>query len=151
MLVSVLARLSKTDLSTYTTSRFDDVDIDTWYGPSVAWAKETGVVSGYLSKDGKATFRPDQKINRQDMALMINNYAEKIVKKSIEGTQDAKTFKDRDQIAGYAAEAVAVMQKAGIINGVKNSDGSFSFLPIENATRAQAAQMIAIYHQKYEQ
>jgi hypothetical protein len=149
MLVSVLARLSKADLSKYSIGSFEDVAIDTWYGPSVAWAKEAGVVSGYITADGKATFRPDEKISRQDMAVMINNYAEKIAKKSIEGTNEIKVFTDKAQIASYADTAVSVMQQAGIINGVKNPDKSYSFLPCNNATRAEAAQMIAVYLQKY--
>ncbi|MFV0518561.1 MAG: S-layer homology domain-containing protein, partial [Aminipila sp.] len=44
--------------------------------------------------------------------------------------------------ASYAKESVTSMQKAGIINGVKATDGSYSFMPKNNATRAEAAKMI---------
>ena len=37
MLVAVLSRMSGADLSAYNDVSFNDVDIDRWYGPSVAW------------------------------------------------------------------------------------------------------------------
>ncbi|CAH1203754.1 hypothetical protein PAECIP111891_02415 [Paenibacillus allorhizoplanae] len=46
-------------------------------------------------------------------------------------------FADATDIAGYAADAIALMQSAGIIEG---SDGKF--MPLAQATRAQAAVII---------
>ncbi|GAB1477298.1 hypothetical protein MASR2M70_21360 [Bacillota bacterium] len=142
MLASVLARMSGADLTDYKTVPFTDVDINSWYGPSVAWAKEAGIVSGYAGKDGRFTFKPDDKISRQDIAVMLNNYNEKAAKKAYNQTDSAVTFTDHGQIAEYAKAAVGSMQKAGIIKGMKNDDGSFRFQPINNATRAEAATMI---------
>jgi hypothetical protein len=142
MLVAVLARMSGADLSAYKEVSFNDVDINSWYGPSVAWAKEMGVVSGYANKDGSFSFKPDDKISRQDIAVMLNNYNEKVAKKTY-GQKAAKLiFTDHQQIAGYAKAAVESMQQAGIISGMKNQDGSFRFQPLSNATRAEAATMI---------
>jgi len=118
------------------------VDINSWYGPSVAWAKEMGIVSGYANQDGSFDFRPDAKISRQDIAVMLNNYNEKVTKKAYSQTASTVTFTDHKQIAEYAKTAVLAMQQAGIINGIKNADGSFRFQPINNATRAEAATMI---------
>jgi len=142
MLVAILARMSGADLSAYNEVSFNDVDIDSWYGPSVAWAKETGVVSGYANKDGSFSFKPDDRISRQDIAVMLNNYNEKVAKKSYEQKATKLTFTDHQQIANYAKAAVESMQQAGIINGIKNADGSFRFQPLNNATRAEAATMI---------
>ena len=142
MLVSVLARLNKENLSAYKVNPFTDTDINSWYGPSVAWAKENGIVSGYKDKNGVYTFKPDDRITRQDIAVIFNNYIKKYpLESSIKG-RPAIAFKDQSNIADYARQAVAEMQKAGIINGVKNADGSYSFLPSANATRAEAAVMI---------
>ncbi|MFA7661095.1 MAG: S-layer homology domain-containing protein, partial [Anaerovoracaceae bacterium] len=142
MLASVLARMSGADLAGYEEVSFGDVAINSWYGPSVAWAKETGIVSGYANKDGSYDFRPDAKISRQDIAVMLNNYNEKVTKKAYSQTASTVTFTDHKQIAEYAKTAVLAMQQAGIINGIKNADGSFRFQPINNATRAEAATMI---------
>jgi hypothetical protein len=142
MLVAVLARMSGADLSAYKEVSFNDVDINSWYGPSVAWAKEMGVVSGYANKGGSFSFKPDDRISRQDIAVMLNNYNEKIAKKAYGQKAPKLTFADHPQIAGYAKAAVESMQQAGIISGMKNQDGSFRFQPLSNATRAEAATMI---------
>lgn len=73
---------------------------------------------------------------------MINNYNEKIAKKVYDHKARELTFTDQQQISKYAKEAVKSMQRAGIINGIKNADGSFRLQPINNATRAEAATMI---------
>lgn len=142
MLASVLARMSGADLTAYKAVPFADVDINSWYGPSVAWAKEMGIVSGYANKDGSFAFKPDDKISRQDIAVMLNNYNEKVGKTAYSQTASAVTFTDNPQIAEYAKVAVESMQQAGIIKGMKNADGSFRFNPTNNATRAEAATMI---------
>ncbi len=140
-LASVLARMSGADLTAYETVEFEDVDVNSWYGPSVAWAKEMGIVSGYANQDGSASFRPDAKISRQEIAVMLHNYNEKVAKKTYEEAA-ATAFTDYEQIAEYAKSAVKAMQHRGIINGMKNADGSFRFQPLGNATRAEAAMMI---------
>ena len=88
------------------------------------------------------SFKPDDRISRQDIAVMLNNYNEKIAKKAYGQKAPKLTFADHPQIAGYAKAAVESMQQAGIISGMKNQDGSFRFQPLSNATRAEAATMI---------
>jgi hypothetical protein len=71
---------------------------------------------------------------------MILRYAEKVAGYTLPQTTGAVTFADSADIASYAVDAVAAMQRAGIISG--NSSGSFA--PADNATRAQAAKMVAL-------
>ena len=52
-------------------------------------------------------------------------------------------FSDSDKIADYAKDAVSAMQRMGVIGGTANSDGSYRFDPKGNATREQAAKVIA--------
>ena len=73
---------------------------------------------------------------------MINNYNEKVAKKTYDQKAAEMTFSDQQQISEYARAAVKSMQQAGIINGIKNADGSYRFQPLSNATRAEAATMI---------
>lgn len=138
--VQILAKLSGEDLNKYATSKFGDVTVDSWYAGAVAWATANGIVSGV----GKDEFTPNAAISRQDMAVIIERYLNykgellKVKSKEI-------SFNDSAHIAGYAKSAVVNMQKAGIINGVKISNGDTQFKPEANASRAEAATMICRY------
>ncbi|MEL7565312.1 MAG: S-layer homology domain-containing protein [Dehalobacterium sp.] len=129
------------------TPPFTDVKNNAWYEAAVAWAYGAKVVSGYEEEDGTLTFRPDARISRQEIAVMILNYADRVEQKSLPAENPEINFADGADIGAYAQNAVSLMQKAGIISGMENSDGSFSFLSENNATRAEAAQMIYRYMQ----
>lgn len=131
----ILANMSGADLSTYTSSSFADVKITAWYSKAVSWAYSNGVVMG---TDGK--FNPDAFITRQDMALMLDRYTEKIARTTLPATISAITFADQSSVADYAKEAVSAMQQAGIISGRSNN----TFDPKANATRAECSKMIAL-------
>ena len=120
-------------IDTGAAASFSDTASDAWYAPFVGACAAAGIVTGY--EDG--TFRPDNLVSRQEMAVMIKRAAD------FAGTaitaQNAKTdFTDKAAIADYAAEAIETLQMAGIINGME--DGSFA--PNATATRAQAAKIL---------
>ena len=50
---------------------FKDVSTGHWANPYVNWASETGVATGYEDN----TFRPDRAVTRQEMAVMVKNFA----------------------------------------------------------------------------
>ena len=52
---------------------FDDVDVNTWYAPYVAYVQTKGIARG-TEKDVK--FSPHQPITRQESAIMVANIAE---------------------------------------------------------------------------
>ncbi|MDO4541459.1 MAG: S-layer homology domain-containing protein [Bacillota bacterium] len=116
----------------YTTQRFTDVNSSHWAYTYVNWGQQKGVVSG--NGDGK--FNPDAKITRQEMAVMLYNYATKVLGKSFSSANNA--FSDKSAIESWAVSAVNAMVGAGIINGRENN----VFAPTANATRAEAATMI---------
>jgi hypothetical protein len=136
--VRILANLSGADLSRYKTSDFSDVSTDSWYFAAVQWASENGIVQG---SNGK--FNPDDYITRQDLAVILTRYAAKVANYTLPKTVPAMSFKDKASISGYAADAVSAVQMAGIISGY--ADGTFG--PLNNATRAEAAKMIALFVQ----
>ncbi len=133
--VTILARMSGDELSGYTASSFSDVATTDWYFAAVQWAYKNGVASG---SDGK--FNPNATITRQDIAVMLARYADEVASYTLPKTNSTVTFTDSAMISSYASDAVTAMQQAGFISG--NSDGSFA--PTANATRAQAAKMIAV-------
>lgn len=116
-----------------TVSQFSDVATSDWYYTAVASAYSKGIIKGYEN----GTFGVNDKITRQDMAVIIYRAAQ-AAGKSIAAVKDGTVFDDAADIAAYASEAVSVLNKGGIINGMTAT----TFAPTATATRAQAAQMI---------
>lgn len=136
--VQVLAKLSGQDFSGMKTDAFADVKSTDWFAPAVAWATEQGVASG----TGAAAFSPNAQITRQDMAVMLSRYLDKVAQKQLPEKAQPLTFTDAASIAPYAAEAVSSMQTGGIISGMADGSG-YRFAPTARATRAEAAVMVA--------
>ncbi|MCL2837837.1 MAG: S-layer homology domain-containing protein [Oscillospiraceae bacterium] len=111
------------------TASFPDLATSHWAFTSVASAVNAGIILGHY--DG--TFGTGNNITRQEMAVMVQRAID-----SLPQTNAPQEFIDNDDIAFWAADAVSVMQQAGIINGFE--DGTFR--PLDNATRAQAARII---------
>ena len=97
---------------------------------------EKGIVSGTTA----TTFAPDSAVTRQEMAVIMANYA-KALGYNVPKTREAVTFADNANIASWAKDAVKAMQMAGIING-KDSN---KFDPTGTATRAEAAAVLHHY------
>jgi len=124
---------------------FSDVREIDWYAKSIDWAYKNGVVKGIQAENDRLYFSPNEKITRQDMAVMIQKYNQQVGKKNLGKKNEGVKFSDDAKIAVYAKESVDIMQKAGIINGVKDVDGNYKFTPRANATRAEAAMVISNY------
>ena len=139
--VQMLAKMSGDDFSAAGGKVFDDVKAGDWFAPAVAWAAEHGIIT---QKSG--SFRPNEDISRQDMALMLYLYATNVAKAELKATKAEIAFTDKNDIAGEAAKAVAAMQCSGIIDGMPDG-GGVKFAPEADATRAQAAAMITRFYQ----
>ncbi|HPU42536.1 MAG TPA: S-layer homology domain-containing protein, partial [Acetivibrio clariflavus] len=113
---------------------FSDVVKGEWYEKAVLTAYELGIIKG--KPDG--TFGVNEKITRQDMAV-ITYSALKAAGININATSKPVIFEDDTLISEYAKEAVAAMQRAGIINGMPGN----IFAPKDTANRAQAAVILA--------
>lgn len=133
MFVTVLGRMAKADVSGYKESSFTDVKEDAYYMGYIEWARESGIIKG--TGDGK--FAPDQSISREQMAVILVNYA-KTHGFKLPKVNEEKAFADSDKISAYAKEAVQEMQMSGIING-KDSN---LFDPKGMATRAEVSAVL---------
>lgn len=133
MFVTALGRLAGINPADYQTGKFTDVKADAYYAPYVNWAAKTGIVDGTTS----TTFAPDTNITREQMAVIMKNYADKMGY-SIPKTLEAVTFADNAQISSWAKDAVKAMQQAGVLSGKENN----RFDPQGNATRAEAATVL---------
>lgn len=134
--VAILARMSGQTMPD-AGNNFTDVKATSWYSKNISWAVNAGIAKGVTENQ----FAPNAKISRQDMAVMITRYTD-YMKKNLSDTNKEIKFTDSENVGNYAKDAVVKMQKAGIINGIKAADGSYSFAPKNNATRAETAKMI---------
>ena len=123
----ILLAAGKSVDGTYSNT-FSDVSAQDWYAPYVSVAKQLGIIKG----DNEGKFNPNSFITRQDMAVMIYRTF------SFYDANKECTLTDFDLVSDYAKDAVELLSGQKIINGY--ADGSF--LPFNNATRAEAAQML---------
>ena len=133
MFITVLGRLASTDVDNYIESSFNDVKSDANYMGYIEWASKNNIVKGI----GNENFAPDQSISREQMAVIIMNYA-KIMNLKLTQVHEENTFDDSAKISDYAKDAVKQMQMAGILSG-KNGN---LFDPQGTATRAEVSAML---------
>ena len=133
MFVTALGRLAGINSDSYKTGKFTDVKADAYYAPYVNWAAQNGIVEGVTA----TTFAPDTNINREQMAVIMANYAKKLGY-DLPKTLQTVTFADNAQISSWAKNAVRIMQQAGILSG-KNGN---KFDPKGTATRAEIATVL---------
>lgn len=101
MLVTILHRMEGKPAAEYTMG-FEDVASDAWYTEAVRWAASEGIVDGYSD----TAFGPEDPVTRQQSATILWRYAKH--KGMDVGSEDAVPgFKDRDDVASWAAEAVS--------------------------------------------
>lgn len=131
--IRMLAIVSDADTDKYEKPAFADIREKDWYASSVGWAYAEGLVSGA----GNNLFAPDRNVTREEMAVIISKFAKKLGYVLPE-VNKAKVFKDAASITGYAGEAVAAVQRAGIMDGRPNG----LFAPKSGATREETTVVI---------
>lgn len=113
---------------------FDDVVEGAYYEPAVRWASSVGIIYGY---SGSNNFGPTDNVSRQQLAVMLANYARKVAHVKASGTpEDYASFTDAEDVADWASKAIAWCVNNKVMSG---SNGLL--LPRGEATRAQAAKM----------
>lgn len=132
MAVTILYRMAGEPKVSGVTDVFSDVTLGAWYRKGVHWAAENGIARGYA--DG--SFRPDEKITRQDFVTLFYRWAG-----SPEASEPAFGFDDTYLVADYARAAVDWAVSAGLLRG----DGYGQLLPLDTLTRAQAAALLHRY------
>ena len=137
MLVTILHRMDGKP-APKTQNQFKDVYKSQYYYDAVIWANEKGIVHGY--GDG-SKFGPDDNITRQDLAVILRNFAQ-YKGKNVNVTSDLSKFKDGNLVSDYAKSAVEWAVGKGVITGNNNGE---SLTPHANSTRAEAAGMIYNY------
>ena len=130
--VKALGRFKKIDVEKYKGKSLKDVDASSEESAYINWAIENGIIAGYEDN----TFGGDREITREEIARILNLFAEKfdIKVKNLE----APKFKDQNKISDWASKDVKEATEKGLLVG--RDDGTFG--PKDNLTRAEVAQMI---------
>lgn len=110
-----------------------DIEADRWYTDGAVWAVSCGIVNGMVD-DG--LFRPEQKLKREEIALMLYQYAAWLGLDT-SARSDLSAFSDSDSISDTAREAMSWAAALGIFRGYSGMLG-----PGENVERAQVAALL---------
>ena len=109
-----------------------------WAQDAILWAYQTGVVSG----TSDTTFAPDLPVTREQIAVILMGYVDKILKLQHTWTPaDLSTFPDAGSVSGWAKDALADAVALGLISGASNG-GQTYLNPQGSATREQVATIL---------
>ena len=116
--------------------KFSDVK-GGYYKNAIKWASDNKIVNGYKNTN---KFGPDDNVTREDLAIMLCNYAE-FKGRDMTKSNDLKAFSDGNKVSKYAEKSVKWAVGSGVITG--NKDKTLN--PQGTATRAEAAAMFQKY------
>ncbi|QOX62577.1 hypothetical protein FRZ06_04065 [Anoxybacterium hadale] len=112
---------------------FTDVPESEWFYSYVNWGFANGIVKGI----DETTFAPNEKITREQMAIMMNNFAN-YTSLVLPETNTSVNFTDAAVISPWATESVTKIVSSGIMGGYPEGN----YIPQGNATRAEAATVV---------
>ncbi len=112
---------------------FDDFEGNEWYSEYLKWAVANGIISGYEDN----TFRGENTISREEMAVVVSKFIE-FSGKETENTANT-VYADEEDIATWAKPYVDNITSMAITSG----DNFGNFNPKKNLTRAESAVVIS--------
>lgn len=132
MTVTTLYRLAGSPKAEAKTA-FTDVVAGSYYEAAVAWAFENKIVSG----TSETTFDPNKPVTREQLAVILYNYAIYNGLEAVTLAENLSAFADQASISAYAVPALQWAVGQGFING---ADGKL--MPAGSATRCQFAAIL---------
>lgn len=131
MLMTILYRLEGSP-KVSSVNPFNDVASDKYYTNAVIWAAENKIISGY----GNGKFGPEDYITREQMAMILMNYA-KFKGYDVSARANLSDYTDAINLTASGKEAMAWANAKGLIVG------NNSILdPTGNAERCQVAAIL---------
>lgn len=119
-------------------AKFKDVAKGAWYESAIAWGQANKIMNGL----GNDIFAPGDAITREQMAVVLYNYAKS--KGNVSGLSGELSFADKDKVHTWAQEAIKWCVSNKIINGKEKN----KLDPQGFATRAEVATMIMNFCEK---
>lgn len=141
---TILYRIAGKPQAVTSVPGFADVtDTHAYYYDAVRWARGAHVVNGIGDTN---EFRPEAYVTREQLAIMIANYAREVAHLETDGgLSELSSFVDASSINVWSAESVAWCAREGIITGQLRADGAYAN-PQASATRAEMAKVVTVFH-----
>ena len=135
MLVTILYRLEGETIDAAQKSpAFDDATGAKWYTDEIAWAVENGIIKDV----GENLFEHGKNITREQLAVMIYNYANlKGIDVSAGEDTSILSYDDFTEISQYAIPSIQWAVGAGLIGSENNK-----LEPQSNVTRAEVSTIL---------
>ncbi|TEB16732.1 Endo-1,4-beta-xylanase A precursor [Pelotomaculum sp. FP] len=144
---AILVRMTGLTADPGGADRFSDVPAGAWYRGTVGAATSAGLING----TSENSFAPDEPVTREQMAAMILRLmAKNGLDMTLSDTDAAELlggFNDAADISPWACSPVALVVRDGLMLGRENGQ----FMPLGNATRAEATVMLYRVLQKLQQ
>lgn len=113
---------------------FDDC-VDHWSDGVTTYLKYKSILKGDA---GTNNYRPDFKINREEMSVIIMRYFE--LRDHVRVAHNVSTgFDDEEEMSPWAVESIAYLTKKGVLKGYPDGD----FRPKQEITREEAIAIIS--------
>ena len=123
---------------------YDDVPLGTYYTTPVLWVSVYGLVDGV----SETNFAPKQAITRETLVLALYRFADYKGLMVPPTLSNFNNFEDGDSVSSYAREAMLWAVENGIIAG-SLSNGKLYLKPQSGATRAEVAQILMVFNEKF--
>ena len=140
--VVILSRISGDDIDSFADkANFKDVPKGAYYSNALAWAKATGVSSGYAN----GNFGVGDKVTREQIMTFLHNFA-KLAGIDVSVTDEQKEaiiaqYPDFEKVSGFAKEATFWALSRGVISGKDAGGGKKLIAPKDTAKRCEVAAM----------
>jgi hypothetical protein len=107
-----------------------------WARNYIMALEERGIVSGFAEPDGTFTFRPELSVTRGQEA--------KILVRACQIPSAPAGFRTRfvDILNHWARPDIEALESAGYVNGYEESDGTFTYRPEQNLSRAELCALV---------
>ncbi len=135
MMVTILHRLDS-NLPMLSGFAFSDVPADAWYAQAVNWADQLDITGGF--SDG--TFRPNDPITRQELTVMIYNFA-RYKGFDMSATGSIQNYTDASSVPSWSKTPI----EWAIGNRVLGGKDKGRLDPRGMATRAEVSAMLTRY------
>ena len=113
MFVTILGRLFNVNTGLYSANSFDDVSKDDYFCRYVSWASYHKIVFG----TGTRIFEPNAPITREEMAVILQRCIKTFGLAIKSEAAEIKPFNDSAKVSSWAADAIKLMQTAGLYKG----------------------------------
>ena len=121
-----------------------DIYTGEWYADAVAWAYNTGVVTGDINTK---KFNPNADVTREQLALMMYRYAA-YKEYDVSASGDLSGLKNDWKVSIWALDGVKWAVGEGLISGIEKN-GVKDLAPQGNASRAQVAAILQRFCETY--